>query len=136
VFASFRAMVGPEVAAVALADEEEDQRRLFWELLEGQEGEQVYVAMDGAAIVGFVAVVLDHERSLGEISVNAVDPDHAGQGIGAAMYTFALDCMRAAGMKAAFVGTGAQDSQASARAAYARAGFDKVLPGVHLYREL
>ena len=136
VFASFRSLLGPGVAAVALADEESDQRRLFWELLAGRRGEHVYVALLGKEIAGFVAIILDPERALGEISLNAVDPTHAGHGIGAAMYDYALERMRVAGMKAAFVGTGAQDSQAPARAAYAKVGFDKVLPGVHLYREL
>lgn len=136
VFASFRSLVGPEIAAVALADEEEGQRRHFEEMCAGSADNQVYVAVAGGEIAGFVTVMLDRARKLGEIGLNAVDPAHANKGIGTAMYAFALERMREAGMKAATVGTGADASHAPARAAYAKAGFDRAIPGVHFYREL
>jgi len=136
VFASFRSLVGLAIAPVALADEEEGQRRHFEEMCAGGEAHQVYVALASGEVEGFVAVMLDRQRSVGEIGLNAVDPAHAGNGIGTAMYEFALDRMREEGMKAAMVGTGADDSHAPARAAYAKAGFQRAIPSVHLYREL
>jgi hypothetical protein len=52
--------------------------------------------------VGFVAVELDHpERSMGEISMLAVDPDYQGGGIGTALTEFALDRLKNAGMTVA-----------------------------------
>ena len=136
VFASFRSLAGPEVAAVAFAGEEDGQRRHFEEMLEGGADNQVYVAHTGGDVVGFVTVMLDRSKALGEIGLNAVDPAYANQGIGTALYEFALERMREAGMKVATVGTGADDSHAPARAAYAKAGFDRAIPGVHLYRKL
>ena len=121
---------------MALADEEEGQRRHFEEMCVGGDDHQVYVAVAGGEIAGFVTVILDHRHALGEIGLNAVDPAHASKGIGTAMYRYALERMGEAGMKAATVGTGADDSHAPARAAYAKAGFDRAIPGVHLYRAL
>lgn len=136
VFASFRALAGPEVAPVALADEEEGQRRHFEKMCAGSERDQVYVALWQGDIAGFVTVMLDRRRTIGEIGLNAVDPKFDNQGIGTAMYLFALDRMREEGMKVAMVGTGADESHAPARAAYAKAGFDRAIPGVHFYRKL
>jgi GNAT superfamily N-acetyltransferase len=124
------------VAAVAFAEEEEGQRRHFDEMCAGSDDNQVYVALTDGEIAGFVTVMLDRKRALGEIGLNAVDPAYASRGIGTAMYEFALERMREDGMKAATVGTGADDSHAPARAAYSKAGFDRAIPGVHLYREL
>lgn len=136
IFDGFHAMVGEDIAAVALVHEEDDQRRDFADMCAGSEDNQVYVACTGGQIVGFVTVMLDPERSMGEIGVNAVDPAHGNRGIGTSMFTFALERMREAGMKAAYVGTGSDAGHAPARAAYAKAGFAKSIPGVHLYRTL
>jgi predicted GNAT family acetyltransferase len=54
--------------------------------------------------VGFVTYSLDEKKQLGEIGLNAMHPAQAGQGIGAAMYTFVLERMKSAGMKVATVG--------------------------------
>jgi ribosomal protein S18 acetylase RimI-like enzyme len=51
---------------------------------------QVWVALDSGSIVGFVAVKLDSESSLGEIYMVAVDPDYQGRGIGSTLIEFAL----------------------------------------------
>jgi GNAT superfamily N-acetyltransferase len=84
----------------------------------------VWVAeVDGTA-VGFVAVELHHpERSMGEISMLAVDPDHQGGGIGTALIKFALDMLRDAGMKVAMVETGGDPGHAAARRTYEKAGY-------------
>jgi ribosomal protein S18 acetylase RimI-like enzyme len=83
----------------------------------------VWVAeVDGTA-VGFVAVELHHpERSMGEISMLAVDPDHQGGGIGTALTEFALDRLKEAGMTVAMVETGGDPGHAAARRTYENAG--------------
>jgi GNAT superfamily N-acetyltransferase len=85
---------------------------------------RVWVAeVDGTA-VGFVAVeTCDPERSMGEISMLAVDPDHQGSGIGAALSKFALDRLRDAGMKVAMGEKGGEPRHAAAGRTYERAGY-------------
>jgi len=65
---------------------------------------RVWVAeLDGTA-VGFVGIEIhDPERSMGEISMLTVAPDHQGSDIGTALSKFALDRLRDAGMKVAMV---------------------------------
>ena len=90
--------------------------------------ERVWVAEAGASAVGFVAVEFDHpERSMGEISMLAVDPDHQGRGIGTALTRFALDRLKDAGMKVATVETGGDPGHAPARRVYEKAGYTLLL---------
>jgi ribosomal protein S18 acetylase RimI-like enzyme len=51
---------------------------------------QVYVAELDGAVAGFVFTLFDAKRKTGEIGLNAVDPRLQSQGIGKAMYEFAL----------------------------------------------
>jgi len=136
VFASFREIVGPGIAPHAFSDDEGAQGRHLESLCNGENNSSVYVAERDGTVVGFVAISLDCEKLLGELGLNAVEPRLAGRGIGEALYSFALDRMREAGMKVAVVGTGGDPSHAPARRAYAKAGFDRALPTQWLYREL
>lgn len=88
------------------------------------------------AVVGFVAVRINAATRVGEIGLNAVHSDHAGQGIGTAMYRFALRRMKEAGMAAATVATGGDPSHAPARRAYGKAGFTAQIPSVWMCRLL
>ena len=63
-----------------------------------------------------------------------VHPDHAGQGVGTAMYDFAIARMKEAGMRVATVGTGGDPSHAPARRAYRKAGFTAEIPSVWMFR--
>ena len=76
---------------------------------------RVWVAeVDGAA-VGLVAVEPHNpERSMGQISMLAANPDHKGSGIGTALTKFALDRLRDAGMKVAMVEMGGDRGHAAA----------------------
>lgn len=136
IFASFRALLGDEIYDLAQRRGDEAQVGLLTSLMTPDPNKTLYVALSGSEIVGFVAVLLDHESGLGEIGLNAVDPLHAGRGIGAAMYEFALEHMRRAGMKVATVSTGGDPSHAPARRAYEKVGFDAVIPSVWMCRKL
>jgi GNAT superfamily N-acetyltransferase len=137
VFASFREIVGEAIAPHAFAGEEEAQGRHLEELCSGGgDDSQVYVGLLDDRIAGFVSLTLDRGRQVGELELNAVDPALVGQGVGTALYCFALERMREAGMKVAVVGTGGDSSHAPARRAYAKAGFDQMLPTQWLYRTL
>lgn len=87
----------------------------------------VWVAIDAGSTVGFVAVKLDSESSMGEIYMVAVDPDFQGHGIGTALMGFALAWMKDAGMSVAMVETGGDPGHAPARRTYEKLGFGLLL---------
>jgi len=88
------------------------------------EDTNVWVAIDAGSTVGFVAVKLHPEDSMGEIYMVAVDPDFQGRGIGSALIEFALDWMKDAGMSIAMAETGGDPGHAAARYTYEKVGFD------------
>jgi len=132
VFASFRSILGEEIYNLAQARDDNAQGDLLAFLLEAGSGWEVYVAEHAGVVVGFVSVQLNQETQVGEIGLNAVHPEHAGQGVGTAMYEFALARMKEAGMHVATVSTGADPSHAAARRAYQKAGFAVHVPSVWL----
>ena len=136
IFASFRAILGDALYALAQAREDEAQGELFVSLLAPASGWEVYVAELAGTVVGFVALQLNHDTHVGEIGLNAVHPDHAGKGIGTTMYDFAIARMQEAGMRVATVATGGDPSHAPARRAYEKAGFTVHIPSVWLCRKL
>ena len=88
------------------------------------------------SVVGFVAVELHHpERSMGEISMLAVDPDYQGSGIGTALTEFALDRLKDAGMTVALVETRGDPGHAAARRTYEKAGYN-LLPIARYFKNL
>ena len=136
VFASFRSLLGDEIYDLAQRPQDEAQEALLTSLMAGGSGWALYVAEYATEICGFVAVQTNSETKVGEIGLNAVDPALAGQGIGTAMYEFALMRMQQEGMKVATVATGGDPSHAPARRAYAKAGFDAEIPSVWMCRKL
>ena len=87
------------------------------------EDTNVWVAIDADSTVGFVAVKLDSESSMGEVYMVAVDPDFQGRGIGTALMEFALAWMKDSGMSVAMVETGGDPGHAPARRTYEKIGF-------------
>ena len=136
VFASFRSIHGEDIYKLAQAPEDERQGELLASLLAPESGWEVYAAEMAGTVVGFVAVQLNQDTQVGEIGLNAVHPDHAGKGIGTAMYDFAIAHMQEAGMRVATVATGGDPSHAPARRAYEKAGFTVHIPSVWLCRKL
>jgi ribosomal protein S18 acetylase RimI-like enzyme len=122
VFASVERVLGSAIFRRLHPDWREDQRRVVEEVCAGKHG-RAWVAQVGG-VVGFVAVdVFDPKRGMGEITILAVDPDHQGVGIGAALTGFALERLKDDGMKVAIVETGDDPGHAEARRAYEKAGF-------------
>jgi ribosomal protein S18 acetylase RimI-like enzyme len=95
----------------------------------------VWVAIDSGSTVGFVAVKLHPESSLGEIYMIAVDPDYQRRGIGTALTEFALDWMKTAGISVAMVETGGDPGHAPARCTYEKLGFG-LLPIARYFKKL
>jgi GNAT superfamily N-acetyltransferase len=136
VFASFRAILGDEIYELAQAREDRGQADLLRSMMTPDSVWEVFVAEVDAQPVGFVSVRIEVDARLGEIGLNAVHPEHAGHGVGTAMYEHALDHMRRAGVRVATVGTGGDASHAPARRAYEKVGFDVAIPSVWMCRLL
>jgi GNAT superfamily N-acetyltransferase len=98
-------------------------------------GDAPRTAINSGSILGFVAVKLHHESSMGEIYMVAVDPDYQRQGIGTALMEFALDWMQVAGMSVAMVETGGDPGHAPARCTYEKLGF-RLFPVARYFKKL
>jgi len=129
-------MLGEDIYHLAQAPEDDAQGELLASLLAPESGWEVYAAELARVVVGFVSVRLNLNTHVGEIGLNAVQPSHAGKGIGTAMYDFAITRMKEAGMRVATVATGGDTSHAPARRAYEKAGFTVQIPSVWLCRKL
>ncbi|MCG8544421.1 MAG: GNAT family N-acetyltransferase [Alphaproteobacteria bacterium] len=136
VFRSFRSILGDEIARVAIGSAEREQADYLDSICGPKSDREVYVVEHDSEIVAFCAVALDQDSKVGEIDLNAVEPDYQGGGVGTWMYAFALARMKEAGMLVATVGTGGDPSHAPARRAYEKAGFGPALPSLHMYRSL
>lgn len=136
VFESFRALLGDEIYSLSDAPKDQEQSSYLSSLLETGSGWDVYVAEKSGVVVGFVSIQLRRETAVGEIGLNAVHPQWAGAGVGTAMYEFALEIMRAAGMRVSSVATGADSSHEPARRAYEKSGFRAGIPSIWLYQKL
>lgn len=134
VFASFRSILGDDIYELAQARDDAAQGELLTSLLAPGSEWEVYAAELDGLVAGFVSVRFNRETTVGEIGLNAVHPDHAGQGVGTAMYDFAIGRMKEAGMRVATVGTGGDPSHAPARRAYRKAGFTAEIPSVWMFR--
>jgi ribosomal protein S18 acetylase RimI-like enzyme len=135
VFESLERVLGSAVFGRLHPDWREDQRRALVEVCASPETRVWVAEVDGTA-VGFVATdVFDSDRSMGEISMLAVDPDYQESGIGTAMTDFALDRLKEAGMSVAMVETGGDPGHAPARRTYEKAGFT-LLPIARYFKAL
>ena len=136
VFASFRDIVGPEIATLGLATAEQEQAELLDAIAKPDSGHGIAVAEVNSAIAGFVSWKPSTAPGIGEITLNAVHPHYGGKGVGTALYDHALAALKAAGMQLATVGAGGDPSHAPARRAYEKAGFSVNLPSIYMYRRL
>jgi ribosomal protein S18 acetylase RimI-like enzyme len=133
--AAYRRAYGDELFARLVPDEHtrkgEEMRRICVE-----HPEDVFVCEENGRQAGFVHLLLDRERRIGEIGNNAVHPECGFKGIGQQMYRFAFDRFRAEGMEYAMVQTGLDEGHAPARRAYERAGFDISHSKITYYKKL
>ena len=135
VFISLRQILGT-ASVYALADIETEQQQHLTDLCQEGSGNKILVAVRGDLLVGFVSYSVKPGTRFGEIGLNAVHPDFAGEGIGTRLYREALALMKREGVKVVEVSTGSDPSHEPARRAYKKAGFVEALSSVYLYREL
>ena len=85
VFASFRDIVGPEIATLGLATAEQEQAELLDAIAKPDSGHGIAVAEVNSAITGFVSWKPSIAPGIGEITLNAVHPHYGGKGVGTAL---------------------------------------------------
>lgn len=136
IFRSFQEILGDTIYALAQAHEDKAQGPLLTEMLTDDSPWWVYAVEMDDVIVGFVSFCLDTEHAVGEIGLNAVDPEYAGKGIGTKMYQFALEQLKSAGARVATVSTGGDPSHQPALSAYRKAGFNVEISSVWLCKDL
>jgi ribosomal protein S18 acetylase RimI-like enzyme len=135
VFTAWQRILGPELYPVAIYPDWRVGQREVVERFCTDEKMLTWVAEVDAQVVGFVVYELNHEKSIGEVQLLAVHPEHQNQGIGTELNLFALQKFREAGMKLAVVGTGGDEGHAPARRCYEKVGYTG-LPAVHYYQLL
>ncbi len=136
IFDSFRKILGDTIYEYAQLPEDLAQKDLLKSLFEEGSVWTMWKAEYEEQIIGFVSIRMDEQTKVGEIGLNAIDPDFSGKGIGTQMYDFAVNLMREAGMKVATVATGGDPAHLAARKAYQKAGFDVEIPSVWMCQEL
>ncbi|NJM06697.1 GNAT family N-acetyltransferase [Candidatus Gracilibacteria bacterium] len=134
VFVSLEQVLGAMLFRALVPDWRISQQKAVEDVCAAAEN-HVWVALIADAVVGFVAVRLHPEDTLGEIYMIAVDPAAQGQGVGSALIGFALEWIRAAGMQVAMVETGGDPGHAPARHTYEKNGF-ALLPIARYYKLL
>ena len=138
VFQSFEQVLGAKIYRLLYPDWRTGQQAVV-ETVCREAKNTVWVAEVAGLVVGFIAYRLNSQensqRQTGEVELLAVHPAYQNRSIGTALNRFALDQMRAAGMKLAVVGTGGDPGHAPARQSYEKAGY-KAIPLMRYYQDL
>lgn len=99
------------------------------------EPQNIWLAMHGKVLVGFLGLSIHAEDQMGEIYIIAVSPDFQRQGISTKLMQFAEDHIRALGMKMIMVETIGDNGHKPARHAYESFGFEQ-WPVARYFKEL
>jgi GNAT superfamily N-acetyltransferase len=134
VFRSFEQVLGSTIYLQIFPDWKVSQRAAVLEHCINERMETWVAEVDGM-VVGFILWELNLEDLSGEVQMLAVHPEYQNRGIGAQLNEFALEQLKAAGMKLAVVGTGGDPGHAPARRSYEKAGYTP-LPQVRYYKAL
>ncbi len=99
------------------------------------EPENIWLAVLGGTLVGFVGLRLHPDDQMGEIYIIAVSPDHQRKGISTALMRHAEEQIRASGAKMIMVETIGDSGHEPARRAYEAFGFER-WPVARYFKEL
>ncbi len=106
VYASWRELLGEAIFEIEYGDADQRQAEYLELVCQEDSGKEVYVLICSCRVIGFIGVSIEEDRRIGEIDLNAVDPDFQGHGAGTHLYTFAVARLRERGVSLAKVGTG------------------------------
>jgi ribosomal protein S18 acetylase RimI-like enzyme len=123
VFVSIRKAFGEQLYARFYGDDWRSHQQQSVESVLADDKSNVFIAESDGEVVGFVAIVIHDDRTIGEIYMIAVAPDHQRKGHANALTTFATVWIREQGVPVAMVETGGDPGHAPARATYEDAGF-------------
>jgi len=135
VFSSFKQVLGERIYSLIYPDWRRQQKEVVERVCKDNEKTLVWVAESDGIVTGFIAYTSNSEEKTGEVELLAVHPDYQNRGIGTALNQFALEKMKASGMKIVMVGTGGDPGHAPARRCYEKAGYT-ALPLVRYYQDL
>lgn len=135
VFRSFKYVLGSSIYPLLYPDWERQQREEVERVCQEDAPFFIWIAEEESMITGFIAYTFDREEKTGEVELLAVHPNYQNQGIGTALNNFALDKMKAEGIKLVIVATGGDPGHAPARRSYEKAGYT-ALPLVRYYKAL
>jgi ribosomal protein S18 acetylase RimI-like enzyme len=135
IFDSFERILGQNIYPLIWPDWRISQRAGIETVCQDGEKTRVLVAELEGMVVGFLAYELNIKDKIGEVQLLAVHPEYQNLGIGTELNNFALNEMRASGMKMARVETGGDPSHAPARRSYEKAGYTG-LPLVRYFKDL
>jgi GNAT superfamily N-acetyltransferase len=135
VFTSWQQILGPRIFPIAIFPDWRKSQKEVVEKICTDPNNATWVADIEGTAVGFIVYKLNESTKIGEVELLAVHPDYQNGGIGTELNFFALNKLKEAGMKLAYVGTGGDEGHAPARRSYEKAGYIG-LPAVHYYKEL
>jgi ribosomal protein S18 acetylase RimI-like enzyme len=135
IFRSFEQILGPNIYPLLYPDWQQSQAEGVKGVCNNRDKTTVWVAEVDGTIAGFIAYELHADDGTGEVLLLAVHPDHQNRGIGTELNRWALEQMKASGIKLAVVGTGGDPSHAPARRSYEKAGYTP-MPLVRYYKDL
>ena len=78
IFDSFRQLVGEKIFQLQYRDADRKQAEYLDSLCSKDADKEIFVLLQDDAVIGFVSISADKPSKIGEIDLNAVDPDHQG----------------------------------------------------------
>lgn len=136
VYQGYRQALGDDLFRSAFAGWEERKAADVASACLQASGRSVDVALVDGRIAGFITTQIDPTGQYGVIGNNAVAPTHQGRGLAQALCTFALQKLKAAGVRHVTVSTGSDPAHAPARRVYEKAGFSAQLPSTTYHLKL
>lgn len=135
VYASFEHVLGSRIYARLYPNWQRSQSAAVRALC-ADDAATVLVAEMGNSVIGFSGVLIhDAENRQGEIDMIAVAPSHQRRGVARRLIEASERIMQLRDCSLAVIATGGDEGHASARAAYASAGYT-ALPLVRYYKPL
>jgi ribosomal protein S18 acetylase RimI-like enzyme len=134
IHSSFAKILGPEINPLVYPDWRVSQREGIENIIKSETITLCVAEVEGK-IAGYVAYALNDKDKTGEVEILAVHPQYQNQGIGTVLNLYALEKLKAGGMKLVTVGTGGDESHVAARRSYEKSGYT-ALPLVRYYKAL